>query len=218
MTQQKAEVKETDLPQAKPTETEDADRLVTEDNSKKPKEDEAQVAKVQTETSEAAEKHIDQSPTKLEDATRQSETTKAPNPGIGKDKFALTAKWGKKISAYFDLHKKFPENRSKDAKVKLALVINRVGKVLSVAVMESSGDAAYDDAAVSTVHRSNPVPRPARRSVLLQPRLQVQQAEEVASQGARPAVAGDLVRGSEPIEREHLAVVGNTQPGSRNAA
>ena len=160
MTQQKAEVKETDLPQAEPTETEDADRLVTEDNSKKPKEDEAQVAKVQTETSEAAEKHIDQSPTKLEDATRQSETTKAPNPGIGKDKFALTAKWGKKISAYFDLHKKFPENRSKDAKVKLALVINRVGKVLSVAVMESSGDAAYDDAAVSTVHRSNPVPPP----------------------------------------------------------
>ncbi|MDH2384807.1 MULTISPECIES: TonB family protein [unclassified Bradyrhizobium] len=161
MTQQKAEVKETDLPQAKPTETEDADRLVTEDNSKKPKEDEAQVAKVQTETSEAAEQHQDQSPTKLEDASRQSETTKAPNPGIGKDKFALTAKWGKKISAYLDLHKKFPENsKTKEGKVKLALVLNRLGKVLSVAVMETSGDAAFDDAAVSMVHRSDPVPAP----------------------------------------------------------
>ncbi|MCC8972757.1 energy transducer TonB [Bradyrhizobium brasilense] len=160
MTQQKAEVKETDLPQAKPTETEEADRIVTEDNSKKPTEEEAQVAKVQTETSEAAEKHQDQSPTKLEDA-RQSETTKAPNPGIGKDKLLLTAQWGKKISAYLDLHKKFPENgKAKAAKVKIALVLNRVGKVLSVAVMESSGDAAFDDAAISMVHRSDPVPAP----------------------------------------------------------
>ncbi|UFX42593.1 TonB family protein [Bradyrhizobium sp. 41S5] len=160
MTQQKAEVKETDLPQAKPTEIEEADRLVTEDNSKKPKEEEAQVAKVQTETQEPSEQHEDRSPTKLEDA-RQSETTKAPNPGIGKDKLALTAKWGKKISAYLDLHKKFPENgKAKEGKVKLALVLNRLGKVLSVAVMETSGDAAFDDAAVSMVHRSDPVPAP----------------------------------------------------------
>ncbi len=161
MVQQKAEVKETDLPQAKPTETDDADRIVTEDNSKKPKEEEAQVAKVQTETQEASEQHEDRAPTKLEDATRQSETTKAPNPGIGKDKLAMTAKWGKKISAYLDLHKKFPENgKVKTAKVKIALVLNRVGKVLSVAVLESSGDAAFDDAAVSMVHRSDPVPAP----------------------------------------------------------
>ncbi|MCC8983684.1 TonB family protein [Bradyrhizobium acaciae] len=161
MVQQKAEVKDTDLPQAQPTEAEDPDRIVTEDNSKKPKEEDAQVAKVQTETSEASEKHEDRSPTKLEDATRQSETTKAPNPGIGKDKFALTAKWGKKISAYLDLHKKYPEKgKTKSANVKLALVLNRLGKVLSVAVTESSGDAAFDDAAISMVHRSDPVPAP----------------------------------------------------------
>src|SRR5262245_26422523 len=59
MTQQKAEVKDTNLPQAQPTEAEDPDRIVTEDNSKKPKEEETQVAKVQTETSEFSEKHDD---------------------------------------------------------------------------------------------------------------------------------------------------------------
>lgn len=160
MAQQKAEVKDTDLPQEKPVEADDPDRIVTEDTAKKQKEEEAKVAKVETNAQEAQQASEAAAPTKLEDASHQSETTKAPNPGIGKDKFALTAKWGKKISAYFDLHKRFPENRSKDAKVKLALVINRVGKVLSVAVMESSGDAAYDDAAVSTVHRSDPVPPP----------------------------------------------------------
>ncbi|UGY22285.1 TonB family protein [Bradyrhizobium septentrionale] len=160
MTQQKAEVKDTDLPQAQPMEADDPDRVVTEDNSKKQKEEEAKVAKVETNAQEAQQASEQAAPTKLEDASRQSETTKAPNPGIGKDKLALTAKWGKKISAYLDLHKKFPENKIKDAKVKVALVLNRVGKVLSVAVMESSGDAAYDDAAVSMVHRSDPVPAP----------------------------------------------------------
>ncbi|MGY4417968.1 protein TonB [Bradyrhizobium sp. JR6.1] len=160
MAQQKAEVKDTDLPQAKPMEADDPDRIVTEDTAKKQNEDEAKVAKVETNAQEAQQASEAAAPTKLEDA-RQSETTKAPNPGIGKDKLALTAKWGKKISAYLDLHKKFPENgKAKEGKVKLALVLNRLGKVLSVAVMETSGDAAFDDAAISMVHRSDPVPAP----------------------------------------------------------
>ncbi|GKQ49504.1 TonB family protein [Bradyrhizobium sp. Ce-3] len=159
MAQQKAEVKDTDLPQEKPVESDDPDRIVTEDTAKKQKEEEAKVAKVETSAQEAVQASEAAAPTKLDDA-RQSETTKAPNPGIGKDKLALTAKWGKKLSAYFDLHKKFPENKFKDAKVKVALVINRVGKILSVAVLESSGDAAFDEAALSTVHRSDPVPPP----------------------------------------------------------
>ena len=160
MAQQKAEVKDTDLPQAKPMEADDPDRIVTEDTAKKQKEDEVKVAKVETNAQEAQQASEAAAPTKLEDA-RQSETTKAPNPGIGKDKLAMTARWGKKISAYLDLHKKFPENvKAKEGKVKLALVLNRLGKVLSVAVMETSGDAAFDDAAVSMVHRSDPVPAP----------------------------------------------------------
>ncbi|MGY4478534.1 cell envelope integrity protein TolA [Bradyrhizobium sp. USDA 3364] len=160
MAQQKAEVKDTDLPQEKPMEADDPDRIVTEDTAKKQKEEEAKVAKVETNAQEAQQASEAAAPTKLDDA-RQSETTKAPNPGIGKDKLALTAKWGKKISAYLDLHKKYPDNgKAKTARVKIALVLNRVGKVLSVAVMESSGDAAFDDAAVSMVHRSDPVPAP----------------------------------------------------------
>ena len=160
MAQQKAEVKDTDLPQEKPVEADDPDRIVTEDTAKKQKEEEAKVAKVETNAQEAQQASEQAAPTKLEDA-RQAETTKAPNPGIGKDKLAMTARWGKKISAYLDLHKKFPENgKVKTAKVKIALVLNRVGKVLSVAVLESSGDAAFDDAAVSMVHRSDRVPAP----------------------------------------------------------
>ncbi|MCC8966016.1 TonB family protein [Bradyrhizobium sp. Pear76] len=160
MTQQKAEVKDTNLPQAKPTEAENPDYLVTEDNSKKPKEEDTQVAKVQTEAQQASEQHEDRAPTKLEDATRQSDTTKAPNPGIGKDRLALTAKWGKKLSAYFELHKKYPEDKDKTTKVTLDLVINRRGNIVSVKVADSSGDSVFDDEAVAMVRRSDPVPQP----------------------------------------------------------
>src|ERR1700727_69466 len=51
LAEQKAEVKETDLPKAVPTETEDPDRVVTLNDSKKPKEDDPKVAAVQTSAS-----------------------------------------------------------------------------------------------------------------------------------------------------------------------
>jgi outer membrane biosynthesis protein TonB len=49
--EQKAEVKETDLPQAVPNETEEADRVVTENESKKPKEEETEKSAVQSNAS-----------------------------------------------------------------------------------------------------------------------------------------------------------------------
>jgi hypothetical protein len=51
LSEQKAEVKDSELPQEKPTEAEEADRVVTPDESKKPEEDDPKVAAVQTEAS-----------------------------------------------------------------------------------------------------------------------------------------------------------------------
>jgi periplasmic protein TonB len=96
----------------------------------------------------------------LDDTAPPAETAKAPNPGLGKDMLKLTEDWGRKISAYFEQHKRFPEGKKRSAKVKVALVLNRLGKVVSVAVQESSGDPSFDDAAVSMIHRSDPVPAP----------------------------------------------------------
>jgi len=58
-----------------------------------------------------------------DDAARESDTAKAPNPGIGKDRLGLTAKWAKKISAYFELHKKYPEEQEQGHQVKVSLVL-----------------------------------------------------------------------------------------------
>ena len=160
LAEQKAEVKPSDLPKETPKESEDPDRVVTEDEQKKPTEDEPKRKATQTAASQesvaqeaSARQHIE--------GAREANATSAPNIGIGKDQQMLTAKWGKRISAYFELHKRYPKtDRVRAARVKLSLVINRLGHVLSVAVAESSGDPLYDEAALDMVRRSDPVPRP----------------------------------------------------------
>jgi TonB family protein len=118
------------------------------------------VAAVQAEASVETPAQQESSRKALDDSAPPAETAKAPNPGLGKDMLRMTEEWGRKISAYFELHKRYPEGKKRSATVKVGLVLNRLGKVVSVAVLESSGDASFDDAAVSMIHRSDPVPAP----------------------------------------------------------
>jgi protein TonB len=158
--EQQAEVKEMDLPKDRPTEAEDPDRIVTLNDSKKPKEDDPKIAAVQTQASEEAPAQEASSRKMLDENAPEADRAKAPNIGIGKDKDKLTAKWGQKVSAYIQTHQRYPENKSKAPTVKVNLVLNRRGNVVSVNVVESSGDAAFDEAALSMVRRSDPVPQP----------------------------------------------------------
>ena len=158
--EQKAEIKPNDVPKETPTETEDPDRVVTQSDAKKPTEDDPKVQTVQTAASEESVAQEATARQTLADA-RESETMSAPNLGIGLDSQRLTAKWGKQISAYFELHKRYPQTeKHKDARVKVSLVLNRQGHVVSVDVLETSGDPLYDEAAISMIRRSDPVPRP----------------------------------------------------------
>lgn len=157
---QAAEIKETDLPRAQPTEAEDTDRIVTQNDSKKPKEEDPKVAAVQTEAAEEVPAQIESSRRVLDEKVPEAEQATAPSVGIGKDKQKLTADWGRKISAYFELHKRYPKDKSKTTTVKVSIVLNRRGNVVSADVVESSGDAVFDEAAVSMIRRSDPVPQP----------------------------------------------------------
>lgn len=160
LTQQKAEVKETELPKDQPQETEDPDRIVTQNDSKKPQEDEPKVAAVETQASEQSHAQLETARQTLDENAREDEKAKAPNLGLGKDKLRLTAEWGRKISAYFKLHQRYPKDRNKAATVKVSLVLNRLGNIVTADVAHSSGDAAFDDAAISMIRRSDPVPAP----------------------------------------------------------
>ncbi|WP_439374964.1 TonB family protein [Bradyrhizobium sp. PMVTL-01] len=159
--EQKAEVKETDLPQDRPQQVEDADQIVTENKPKKEQDDDPKIAAVETPAMEAAPKQIDQERQTFEDATREAEKAMAPVLGIGKDLLKLTADWNRKVSAHLSAHKVNPEGKAPNNQTaKVSFALNRRGNVLSVDVVQSSGDAAYDAAAISMVHKSDPFPQP----------------------------------------------------------
>lgn len=160
LAEQKAEVKQTDLPKDTPTETEDPDRVVTTAENKKPKEDEPKVATVQTSASEESVAQEATARQKLEGA-RESDTPTVAHQGIGKDAQKLLAKWRGQLSAYLNIHKRYPEVKTtKETKVKVGFVLDRLGHVVSMHVIEGSGDAAYDEAALAMIRRSDPVPQP----------------------------------------------------------
>lgn len=160
LAEQKAEVKPTDLPKEMPKESDDPDRVVTTNEQKKPTDDDPKTEAVQTAASQqsvaqeaSARQHIE--------GAHEANAAAAPNLGIGKDKQMLTAKWARQISAYFELHKRYPKTEKiKAAKVKVSLVLNRLGHVVSLAVAETSGDPLFDEAALDMIRRSDPVPRP----------------------------------------------------------
>jgi TonB family protein len=160
--EQKAEVKETDLPKDKPQEAEAPDRIVTENNAKKkPEDDNPKVAAIETPAMEEAPNAIATARQTLDESAREADKAKAPVLGIGKDILKMTADWGRKISAHFKLHQVYPEGKqARSQKVTVGLVLNRKGNVLQVSVVRSSGDEAFDAAALSMVRRSDPVPQP----------------------------------------------------------
>ena len=161
LNEQKAETKQSDLPKDRPQESEDPDRVVTQNESNKPQEDEQKVAAVATAASTESVAQEATARQTLEEKAPEAEKARAPNPGIGKDKGRLAADWGRQISAYFELHKRYPKvKKNKTATVKVHLTLNRLGNVVDVGVLESSGDSAFDEAAIDMIRRSDPVPRP----------------------------------------------------------
>lgn len=143
LAEQKAEVKESELPQDKPTD-EEADRVVTPNESKKPKEDEPKVAAVQTQASTESV------------AAEETATQRANSPA----RKAVVA-WQKELVAHLDRHKRYPaERQQKAAEIYVRFTLDRLGHVLSTSIEKSSGDSVFDQAALAMVRRSDPVPPP----------------------------------------------------------
>ncbi len=162
LAEQKAEVKETELPKDKPNEDETPDRIVTENKSKKPKEDDPKIAAVQT---QASTESIAQEAT-----SRQTLDEKAPEAETGKCAQSRHRQGQAKTCRRLGP----PDQR-----------LFRAAQALSEGEKEQDGDGqgqpcsqpprqcrrrsafwnppaipAYDEAAISMVRRSDPVPRP----------------------------------------------------------
>lgn len=161
LNEQKAEVKQTNLPKDTPQEVEDPDRIVTESHNDKPTEEEPKREAVPTTASTASVAQEAMSRQTIDESAPDAEKARAPELGLGKDKGKLAADWGRQISAYFELHKRYPKvKQNKTATVKVHLTLNRLGNVVQLGVLKSSGDTAFDEAAIDMIRRSDPVPRP----------------------------------------------------------
>src|SRR3977135_1208775 len=160
LAEQKAELKETELPKDVPTETNDPDRVVTPDDSKKPKEDDSKIAAVQTSASTESEA-AEATATPSSEAIQQGPRSVAPAQGTGESARRMRATWQKELIAHLDKHKRYPAARSqKSAEILVGFALDRMGHVLSTSIDKGSGDAAFDEAALAMVRRSDPVPQP----------------------------------------------------------
>jgi protein TonB len=160
LAEQKAEVKETDLPKDTPTETDDPDRVVTPNDAKKPVEEDAKVATVQTQASQesvAAEATATPSSETMQEGPRSV----APAIGTGDSARRVRATWQRELMAHLDKHKRYPAERvQKSAEILVSFALDRMGHVLSMSVVKGSGDPAFDQAALAMIKRSDPVPQP----------------------------------------------------------
>ena len=158
--EQKAELKESELPKDTPTETEDPDQVVTPNDSNKPKDEDAKVAAVQASASTesvAAEATATPSSENIPEGKRSV----APAQGTGESARRIRATWQKELLAHLDKHKRYPAERSqKSAQILVSFALDRMGHVLSTSIVKGSGDAAFDDAALAMVRKSDPVPPP----------------------------------------------------------
>ena len=160
LAEQKAEVKETELPKDTPTEADDPDRVVTPNDSQKPKEDDPKIAAVQTQAStESVASEATATPSS--DAIPEGPRSVSPAQGIGEVARRERVKWEKQLVAHLDRHKRYPAQRSqKSAEIVISFALDRTGHVLSSTIVKGSGDAAFDEAALAMVRRSDPVPQP----------------------------------------------------------
>jgi periplasmic protein TonB len=160
LAEQKAELKETDLPKDTPTETENPDRVVTPNDAKKPVEEDTKIATVQTQASQesvAAEATAMPSSDNIPQGTRSV----APAQGTGETAQKVRATWQKELIAHLDKHKRYPAERTlKSAEILVGFALDRMGHVLSASIVKGSGDDAFDQAALAMVRRSDPVPPP----------------------------------------------------------
>jgi periplasmic protein TonB len=160
LAEQKAVVKETELPKAVPTETEDPDRVVTTNDVKKPEKDEPELAAVQTSASTESVA-AEATATPSSEAIPEGPRSVAPALGTGESARRIRATWTKELIAHLDKHKRYPADRQqKTAEIIVSFVLDRTGHVLSTGIAKGSGDSAFDEAALAMVRRSDPVPQP----------------------------------------------------------
>jgi protein TonB len=158
--EQKATVKDVDLPKEIPVEAKEPDRLVTIEKSEKPVEEEPDVtAKMVKPVEETVAQEATAAPAIQDAPEAPKSTTLAQGTAESRQRARVT--WQKELLAHLNKYKRYPVERSqKSSEILVTLNLDRTGRVLAVNVAKSSGDEAFDHAALTMVERASPVPAP----------------------------------------------------------
>ena len=158
--QQKEVLKKTDLPQDKPVESEDPDRVVSTAPTEKPKEETEAPATQQSTASEESAASEATAPSVIEKAPEAPKST-APVQGTGASVSRVRTTWQRQLVAHLDRNKRYPTGSKRAAyEVLITFTLDRTGRVVSTAIAKSSGDAVFDEAALAMMRRADPVPQP----------------------------------------------------------
>jgi TonB family protein len=160
LNEQKAEVKDSDLPKDTPQETEEADRVVSTETPKKVDEEQKEKA-VQQQQASTESVAAEATAMPSNESAKEAPRSVAPAQGVGKAAARIRATWQKELVAYLDKHKRYPKSATqKNVRIVVGFELDRVGHVLSMKIVEGSGDPAFDEAALDMIRRSDPVPAP----------------------------------------------------------
>ena len=158
--EQKQKVEETALPQEKPVEAEEPDRIVAETAPKQPTQEEQKVAAVETNPSTESAPTEATAPTPIE-AAREAPVATAPAQGTGASVQRVRVTWQKKLMAHLERFKRYPAGAvPRMARVEIGFTLDRLGHVVAAQIRRGSGDPAFDQAALAMMRRADPVPPP----------------------------------------------------------
>jgi periplasmic protein TonB len=156
---QTAVAEQADLPRAVPMETEDPERLVAPVETDKPKDEPTAPAMPTVASVESVAVEATAPPSS--EMIAQSWRSVTPVQGIGVSAQRARATWQKELIAHFNRHKRYPTNRSaQTAEILVGFELDQTGRVLSSSIVQGSGDASFDEAALAMIRRSDPVPTP----------------------------------------------------------
>jgi hypothetical protein len=134
-----------------PTEPEEADRVVTETESKKPKEDDPKVAAVQTQAStESVASEATATPGSDAIPKGSDRWRRRSVPGRPRD---ACARRQKELIAHLDKHKRYPADRSQNPPRSRSFHPRPGGSRALDQHRKGSGDTAFDEAALAMVRR-----------------------------------------------------------------
>jgi periplasmic protein TonB len=156
---QTAVAEQADLPRAVPEETDDPERLVAPVETAKPKDEPTAPAVPTVASIESIAVEATAPPTS--EMVAESTRSITPVQGIGVSAQRARATWEKELIAHFNRHKRYPANRgAQAAEILVSFELDQTGRVLSSSIVQGSGDASFDDAALAMIRRSDPVPTP----------------------------------------------------------